>query len=308
MDIEKNGELEETSPAEVFAAVYRARAYGVIHFKGPGGETVFVTLKRGLAHHASGKIGEGGDAVRAVLDWEEGEYRFIEDVMPDEDDFPGNVPPGIAETLGKGKAGALAGKALVKVPPLPILPTGEPAGKISPPTSAELFEELEKAKFTGCCAVGPADERWGLFLIIEGAAVGGLVWDCDSFRRGDEALTALDRGFGQAEGAYETFRFGDDVASAMAVALTGRVAVTRMPSAVVNIEEYLTWVKKAGITGLVSIVAGDRAANILIRHGDVLGAVVAPGTALTAEPDEALALFYAPDATVEAFAATVGII
>jgi len=308
MDIEKNGELKETSPAEIFAAVHRARAYGVIHFKGPEGETVFVTLKRGLAHHASGKAGEGEDAVRAVLNWGEGEYRFIEDVMPDEVNFPGNVPAEVAVALGTGKTGALARTAVVKVPPLPVLPAGELTGKISVKAPAGLFDELEKAKFTGCCAIGPPERRLGLFLFIEGAAVGGLVWDCDSFRRGDEALTAFEKVFGQVEGGFETFRLEDEAASAIAVALTGRVAITRMPSAVVNVEEYLGWVKKSGITGLISIIAGERAANILTRHGNVLGAVVAPGTTLNAEPDEALALFYAREATVEAFAATVGII
>ncbi|HUV86218.1 MAG TPA: DUF4388 domain-containing protein [bacterium] len=308
MDIEKNGELRETGPAEIFTAVHKARAYGVIHFKGPGGETVFVTFKRGLAQHASGKGVEGEAAVQTVLTWREGEYRFIEDVMPDEEDFPVNVPPEVAVALGVGKAETLKGPAAAKVPPPPILAAGEPAGPVSAKSLAELFGGLEKEKFTGCCAVGPAAERLGLFLFIDGAAVGGLMWDCDSYRRGDEAAAALEKVFEQVRGELELFSAGERAASAMAVAFAGHLAITRMPSAAVNIEEYLSWARKARITGLVSIIAGEKAANILIKNGDVLGAVVAPDATVNTEPDEALALFYAREATVEAYAAKAGII
>ncbi len=308
MDIEKNGELDKTSPAEIFAAVHRARAYGVIHFKSAGGETVFVTFKRGLAQHAYGKAGEGEAAVKVVLNWREGEYRFIEDVMPDEENFPVNVPPGIAVALGVGKGEGLEGAALAKVPPLPILTAGEPAGRVSPKDAGDLFGELEKGKFTGCCAVGPSTERLGLFLFIEGAAIGGLMWDCDSFRRGDEAATALEKVFERIKGELELFSAGEEVASAIAVAFAGHLAIARMPSAAINMEEYLSWARKAGLTGLVSIIAGEKAANILIKNGDVLGAVVAPDAAINAEADEALALFYAREATVEAYATKAGII
>jgi hypothetical protein len=306
MDIEKTGELGETSPAEIFAAVHRARAYGVVHFKGAGGETVFVTFKRGLAQHASGKTGEGEAAVMEVLNWRQGEYRFIEDVMPDEVNFPVNVPPEIAVALGVGKGEELEGATLAKVPPLPILVAGESAGPASAETPAELFGRIEEERFTGCCAVGPRAERMGLFLFIEGAAVGGLMWDCDSFRRGDEAATAFEKNFDKVKEELEFFVAVEEVASAIAVAFSGHLAVARMPSAAINIEEYLSWAREAGITGLVSIIAGEKAANILIKNGGILGAVVSPDTTVNAEADEALALFYAREATVEAFAAKAG--
>jgi hypothetical protein len=302
MDIEKTGELEKTSPAEVFAAVHQARAYGVVHFKGGGGETVFVTFKRGLAQHASGKGAEGEAAVKVVLGWREGEYRFIEDVMPDEVNFPVNVPLEIAVALGVGKGEAID-EALTKAPPLSILAVGEPAGPALAENPAELFGALEGEGFTGCCAVGPPAGRIGLFLFIEGAPVGGVMWDCDNFRRGDEAATALERNFDKLKENLELFSVGEEVASAVAVAFSGHLAVARMPSAAINVEEYLSWAHEAGITGLVSIIAGEKAANILMKNGDILGAVVAPDTTVNAEADEALALFYAREATVEAFAA-----
>jgi hypothetical protein len=308
MDIDKNGDLDVTSPAEVFAAIHRARAYGVIHFKGPGGETVFFTFKRGLAQHASGEAGEGEEALKAVLKWREGEYHFIEDVMPDEGDFPANLPPEVATALGAGKTAELEKERQPEAPPLPILPAGEPAGVLSAENAEEIFVKLEKDNFTGCCAVGPAAKRWGLFLFVEGAASGGLIWDGVSFRRGDEAAPALAKVLGRLGGEVELFAVGEEVASAIAVGLSGGVAVTRMPSDVINVEEFLSWAKKAGVTGLISVIGGDKAANILIRHGAVLGAVVAPDTTVNAEADEALALFYAREATVEAFAATADIV
>ncbi len=308
MDIEKNGELEETSAAEVFAAIHRARAYGVIHFKGPEGETVFVTFKRGLAQHASGKGGEGEGAVKAVLGWREGEYRFIEDVIPADEDFPTNIPEAVADALAAGKLGIPAGALPEKVPPLPVLPAGEPAGQISAEAPAKLLDELEGSRFTGCCTVGSAEGEWSLFLFIEGAAVGGLVWDCDSFRRGEDAWPAFEKMFGETARNCELYRLAEEAASAIAVGLSGHVAVVRMPSAVINIEEYLSWAAKSKITGLISVIAGERAANILIKGGEVLGTVVAPDTKISDEPDEALALLYTPGASVEAYATTVGML
>ncbi len=308
MDIDKNGELNETSPAEIFAAVHQARAYGVIHFKSAGGETVFVTFKRGLAQHASGKAGEGEAAVKEVLSWREGEYRFIEDVMPDEVNFPVNVPPEIAVALGVGKDEALEGVAVTKVPPLPILAAGESEGPVAAKDPADIFSGLEKKKFTGCCAVGAATERLGLFLFIEGTAIGGLMWDCDSFRRGEEAAAALEKVFERVKEKLEMYSASEEVASAMAVAFAGHSTIARMPSAAVNMEEYLSWAGEAGTTGLVSIVAGEKVANILIKSGHVLGAVVAPDATVNPEADEALALFYTREATVEAYASKGGII
>lgn len=305
MDIDKTGELNRTSPAEIFEAVHEARAYGVVHFKSAGGETVFVTFKRGLAQHASGKGEEGEAAVKAVLEWRDGEYRFIEDVMPDEVNFPVNVPPEIAVALGAGQ-GEVLEEALAKVPPLPILAAGEPAGPASAENPVGLFGSLEEERFTGCCAVGPPAERWGVFLFIEGATVGGIMWDCDTFRHGDEAAAAFEKNFDEVKDDLELFSAGEEIASAIAVAFSGHLAVARLPSAAVNIEEYLTWARSAGITGLVSIIAGEKAANILIKNGDILGAVVAPDTTVNAEADEALALFYARESTVEAFAAKAG--
>lgn len=308
MDIEKNGDLDITSPAEVFAAIHRARAYGVIHFKGPEGETVFFTFKRGLAQHASGEAGEGEAALKAVLKWREGEYHFIEDVMPDEGDFPPNVSAEVAAAIGLGKAAELEKEKEPEPPPLPILPAGEPAGAFTAENAEGIFSKLEKDGFTGCCAVGPDVKRWGLFLFVEGVTFGGLVWDGESFRRGDEAAPVLTNVLGRLGGEVELFTLGKDTASAIATGLSGPVAVTRMPSAAINLEEFISWAQEARVTGLISVIGGDKAANILIRYGEVLGAIIAPHTTVNAEADEALALFYTRGATVEAFATTNAII
>jgi hypothetical protein len=266
---------------------------------------IFVTFKLGLAQHASGKGTDGEAAVKAVLGWQEGEYRFIEDVMPDEEDFPVNVPAAIAAALGAGEGEALD-EALAKGAPLPVLAVGE--SKPTPPaeTAGELFDLLEKENFTGCCAVGPAEARMGLFVFVEGAPAGGIMWARDSYRRGEEATAALEKSFGKAKGSIELFGTREEVATTVAVAFGGDPAIARLPSAAINMEEYLSWVRGAGITGLVSIIAGDKGANILIKNGYVLGAVVAPDTTLSTEADEALALFYARGATVEAYVSKTG--
>jgi hypothetical protein len=303
MDIDKNGELEKTPAATVFGAVYQALAYGVLHFKGPEGETVFVTFKRGLAQHASGDGVDGEAAVQAVLSWREGEYRFIEDVRPDDDDFPPNVPPEIAETLGAGETEVSAAEPDDEVPPWAVLPAGNAGGKASSRTPDDLLDDAAESRFTGCCAVGPAESRLGLFVFIAGKARGGLMWDGERVRRGDDAWSVFRDAFDRVRGDLEYLNLDDEAAEVVALGLAGEAAIARMPAAVINIEEYLAWVQKDKGTVLVSINAGRRAANILIHSGKILGAVVAPHTELAGEADEALALHYTPAATLEVFAA-----
>jgi hypothetical protein len=172
MDIEKTGELEHTAAEEVFAAVFRARAYGVVHFKSPEGADVFVTFERGLAQHASGGGLEGEAAVKAVLSWREGDYRFIDDIRPDDEDFPPNVPAGVAERLG-GPAEAPVAEVLPPTPPPAVLPAGEDTAGVNVPGTAEaLLATLGETGFTGCCAVGPAANRRGFFVFVAGEARG----------------------------------------------------------------------------------------------------------------------------------------
>jgi hypothetical protein len=302
MDIEKSGELESTSPEEIFAAVYRARAYGIAHFKSPEGTAVFVTFERGLAQHASGGGLDGEAAVEAVLSWEEGDYRFIDDIRPDDDDFPPNVSQEVAESLG-ATAETRSAEASVETPPLPVLPAGEAAGEGAAAETADgLFDDLADERFTGCCAVGPASSRRGLFVFTSGVARGGLLWDGESVCRGDEARAVFDANFGRYRGDLEFLKLDEETAGVLALGLTAGVAIARIPAAAVNIEEYLAWVQRETGTVLVSIVAGRGSANILLKSGEMLGAVIAPGTAIHAEPDEALALYYSPGATIEAFA------
>lgn len=302
MDIEKSGELESTSPEEIFAAVYRARAYGVVHFKSHEGAAVFVTFERGLAQHASGGGLDGEAAVAAVLSWEEGEYRFIDDIRPDDDDFPPNVPHGVAESLG-GAAGTGPAEVSAETPPLPVLPAGEAAGAATTAeTAADLFDDLADERFTGCCALGPASSRRGLFVFVSGETVGGLLWDGGNLRRGDEARAVFEAEFDRYRGDLEFLNLDEATAGVLALGLTGGTAVARIPAAAVNVEEYLAWVQNETGTVLVSIVAGRGSANILLKSGEMLGAVVAPGTEIHPEPDEALALYYSPGATIEVFA------
>ena len=303
MEIAKNGELENTSPEEVFAAVYRARAYGIVHFKGPAGEAVFVAFERGLAQHASGGGLDGEAAVKAVLSWREGEYRFIDDIRPDDEDFPPNVPGEVAESLGAGAAEAPSAEAAAENPPLPVLPAGVADEKVAvPETADELFDGLAESRFTGCCAVGPARSRRGLFVFTAGRARGGLLWDGESMRRGDDARAVLKGDFGRFRDDLEFFNLEEEMAGVLALGLTAGIAIARIPAAALNIEEYLAWVQKDRGTVLVSIVAGRGSANILIKSGGILGAVIAPSTEVSGQPDEALALYYSPEATLEVFA------
>jgi hypothetical protein len=303
MDIEKNGELESTSPEEVFAAVYRARAYGMVHFKNPGGAAVFVTFERGLAQHASGGGLDGEAAVEAVLSWREGDYRFIDDIRPGDDDFPPNVPKEVAEGLGAGAAEEPSAEAAGGIPPLPVLPAGEPAeGMASAETAEELLVGLAEVRFTGCCAVGPARSRRGVFIFAGGEARGGLFWDGEGMRRGSDARAVLERDFGRHRENLEFYKLDEETAGVLALGLAGGIAIARIPATALNIEEYVAWVQRETGTVLISIVAGLGSANILIKSGEMLGAVIAPSTVINPEPDEALALYYSPGATLEVFA------
>jgi hypothetical protein len=303
MDIEKTGELENTSPEDVFAAVYRAQAYGMVHFKNADGQAVFVTFERGLAQHASGEGLDGEAAVEAVLSWREGDYRFIDDIRPDDDDFPPNVPPEVAESLGPGALAEPAEEAAGSVSPLPVLPCGEPAGMtVTAETAEELFDEMAAANFTGCCAVGPARNRAGIFLFVDGDAKDGILLDAEGARRGADARAALERDFGLYSENLEFFELDAGAAGVLALGLTSSPAIVRIPAAVLNIEEYLAWVQRDAGTALISIVADLGPANILIKSGEILGAVIAPGTGINPELDEALALYYSPGATAEVFA------
>jgi len=76
-----------------------------------------------------------------------------------------------------------------------------------------------------------------------------------------------------------------------------------LPAAVVNFDEFIKWAGQAGFTGLVSIVAGGLTANILWAYGEFAGAGVVLEYTLRKEMDEALALLYAPGATVEVYVA-----
>jgi hypothetical protein len=302
MDVDKSGELEVTKAAEVFAAIFRARAYGVIHFKGPEGETVFVTFKRGVAQHASGKGREGETAIRAVLKWEEGEYRFIEDVRPDDEDFPPNVPEVVAEALGLGKR-KLEAAPPASLPPLPVLPAGSAAPPPKADTFSALCEGLAEAAFTGCCVRVSPGGRDGLFVFLRGSLAGGIFWDGLRFQRGDAADPAWQEPEIEKGGVFELFALPPETARAFEAGVTGAVAITRLPAAAVNVEEFLSWVENSRYTALISIVGGERVANILIGEGEVLGAVVAPQAEVNADTEEALALYYTRGATVEAFIA-----
>jgi hypothetical protein len=304
VDIDKSGELEETKAAEVLAAIYRARAYGLAHFKGPTGETIYVTFERGRARHASGDGREGDAALYLVLTWDQGEYRFIEDVKSDEDDFPLNIPAELADSLGSPDDVTEEAEAdeAEDMPPLPVLPGGE-AGEVFKATTADdLEKKLGEAGFSGYCAVGPPDGRAGLLLFSEGEAVCGLLRDGEAFGRVDDVWSGLAPLFDRSARECALYEADAPTASAINAGLSGRRVVARVPSAVVNVDEFLVWAGETGMTGLISIIAGDRTANILIGGGDVLGAVVAPETVLRPETDEALALFYTPGATFEAFA------
>jgi len=300
MDIDKSGELEVTSAAEVFAAIYRARAYGVIHFKGPEAGTVFVTFKRGVAQHASGKGREGETAIRAVLKWKEGEYRFIEDVRPDDGDFPPNVPEIVAEALGRGKRTAEA-PVVEKIPPLPVLPAGSAVPPPKARTFSALCEELAGASFTGVCARSLSGTPNGLFVFLQGSLAGGVVWDGLRYYRGDAADPAWQEPGLERGGDYELFALPPETVRVFETGVAGTVGITRVPAAAVNVEEFVSWVEGSRYTALISIVGGENAANILIEEGKVLGAVVAPHTEVNPDTEEALALYYTRGATVEAF-------
>jgi len=307
MEIEKSGSLDLRPAGQVFRALALARAFGVLYFKGLDGRNVFVIIKRGLAEHASGEAGAGDEALKTVMSWLEGEYRFIEDVQPDTEDFPANVSRALAAAVAGVGADAPAEPPTAappppaKVPALPVLPAGEEAGVVEAGTAAELAAALQAEGFTGACVLGPAGSRRGFFLFNGGSPLGGLLWAGDRLARGEQAEAAFADAAAGAPCAK--LALGADEVAALAAGLTGRVAITRMSASALNVEEYLAWAADAKLTGVISVLADERAANILLREGRVIGAVTAPDTALRREPDEALALLFTPGATVEVYAA-----
>ncbi len=303
MDIEKSGSLAEKTPVEVFGAIYRTHASGVIYFKGPDGKNAFAIVNGGRVEHASGEVGAGDAALKTVLSWRDGEYRFIEDVKADMGEFPPNLSPAVA-ALAVG-AEAPPGKPVEPIPPLPVLPVGEAEGKAAAISPVVLYKEMELAAFTGVCALGGAGSARGMFLFINGKATGGLAWDGKRFLYGKQAEAVLGGIAEEERSGCLKLRLGPEAAAAVGAGLAGAPTIARLPAAVLNIDEFLAWAAETRATALLSIVAEKRAANILIFHGKVLGAVVAPQTALVATVDDALALLYTPGATVEVFTAAL---
>jgi hypothetical protein len=97
------------------------------------------------------------------------------------------------------------------------------------------------------------------------------------------------------------FKAEESAVTVQTAGLLGRIAVTRIPAAVLNVEEFVSFAKDSAVTALICIVAEDRAANVLLFEGRLLGTVVAPETALKPELEDALVLHYTPGATVEVF-------
>jgi hypothetical protein len=139
-------------------------------------------------------------------------------------------------------------------------------------------------------------------VFVAGEARGGLLWDGENMRRGDDARAFFADNFGRLRNDLGFYKLSPGAGEVLALGLAGEAAIARIPAAALNLEEYLAWVGEVKKTVLVSIVAGRGAANILIKGGKILGAVIAPSTNVAAEPDEALALYYSPGATIEVFA------
>jgi hypothetical protein len=275
----------------------------VVHVKGPAGETAFIVFRGGVAKHVSGEFGEGDDSLKVIVSWPEMDYRFIEDVLPGEDLFPANVSLRLAASLGEGDvtAAPTAVSDEEKTPALPVLPMGEPAGTSDAKNITDLFDEAAAAGFTGSCAVGAAARRTGVYLFKRGTPVGGIVWKEGRFLRRVEAEAAFDAVLSRDHSGVELFKAEESAVTVQTAGLLGRIAVTRIPAAVLNVEEFVSFAKDSAVTALICIVAEDRAANVLLFEGRLLGTVVAPETALKPELEDALVLHYTPGATVEVF-------
>jgi len=300
MNVPYTGELNPKKFAALFAALFAARASGVIYFRGPDGRNAFVTLARGRAEHASGEAGEGESAVRLMATWPAGDYRFMEDIRPDAGTFPVNLGRGFADALARGEL-APAPPDEEAGPPFPIIVLGEPVAIPGGADAAGWDAALSRAAFTGCWAIGPPERRRGFVLYMNGAVGGAIAREGRLVLRGDEARGLLWDAARRPGVNAAALAVKPEEAAALKAALTARPAVARIPAVAVNVDEYIAWLEASKQAALISVVAGAQVANILVAAGKRLGAVVAPDSRLKAEVDDALTLFYSAEATVEIF-------
>lgn len=299
----RTGELNPKTTAALFAGLYAERLSGVAYFRNPQGQTVFVSFLRGLAQHASGECGEGDAAIKTVLAWTEGEYRFMDDVRPDPDDFLPNISSSFAAALGGGERIAAEGPFEDSGPPLPILAVGDSMGVVAAAKATEAAAVFPKTAFTGCWALGPAEMRIGFLLYRAGVVAGALTREGKLILRGEEAREAFDGKLLRSAATCEFLKAGEETAQALQAALKGKDAIARMPAAALNIDEYLQWAGDFGLTGVLSAIKDNRVGNIYYCKGKLLGAAATPGCKLSNELDKVLELIYAPGATIEVLAA-----
>lgn len=313
------GNFPDTPLGQVFAGVATGKKNGIIYLKGPNNEQVFVIIKDGNARHVSGDMGDGDPALVGCFGWAVGSYTLIEDITTDETTFINNVSDELAKALAKGVrnyeqlVASLTDTAAT--PPVTAKPPVKSQPKHLMQPAIVFFGKLyTKLCFNGkkpldeLCKLTAPDVFTGIIAAITPEAIGYLFFI--GGKKLGEATISVD-GITACEGAaaglfdeavqIEAFKYPDDVMAPYIAMANGTRAVTRVPAEAVNIDKFIPWTEENRLTCFIWINDNRHTANILIRDGKILGGLTELSGDLNPVIDDALAIFYSPDAEVEIF-------
>ncbi len=313
------GNFSDTPPGQIFSNAAADKKNGVLYLKGPNNENVFVIIKNGKARHVSGDLGEGDPALVGCFGWARGSFSLIEDITTDETTFINNVSDELAKALAKGVdshehlIASLTGT--VAAPPVTAKPPAKSQPKHLMQPAIVFFGDLyTKLCFNGkksledLCKLTAPDVFTGIIAAITPKALGYLFFV--GGKKLGEATISVD-GITACEGAaadlfdvavqIEAFKYAENVMAPYIAMANGTRAVTRVPAEAVNIDKFILWAEESGLTCFIWINDNRHTANILIRNGKILGGLTELAGGLNPVIDDALAIFYSPDAEVEIF-------
>ncbi len=313
------GNFSETPPGHIFTDAASGKKNGVVYLRGPDNEHVFVIIKDGKARHVSGDLGEGDPALVGCFGWPEGSYSLIEDITTDEKTFINNVSDELATVLAKGidsydqLISALTGVTGTTAPG--TSPDTKKPKHLTQPAiiffgnlytklcfnGKKSLEEIRKLAapdvFTGVIAAITSDAIGYLFF-SGGKKLGEATINSDGITACEGAAAGL---FDEAA-QIEAYECPDAVMTSYMALANGTRAVTRVPAEAVNIDRFIPWAEDKGLTCFIWINDNRHTANILIKGGETLGGLTELSGDLNPVIDDALAIFYSPDAEVEIFA------
>lgn len=312
------GEITKETIGNLFMVIADGKTNGVFYLKGPAEENVFIIIKSGRVRHVSGDLGEGDPAIAACFTWDEGVYTFIEDITTDSGTFVDNISDEMADLLASGisdydeLAAGLTG-VTVSTEIAPEKRAGSrstlrrPAiiffGELYPKLCFKEPRSLEDIRllaipdvFTGILSAITQDAI-GYAFYIGGKRLGEARANEDGITACEGAAVSLFENAAQ----IEAYKYEPVVMDSYIALANGARAIARINSAAINIDEFIPWAEREKLTCFIWVSDKRHTANILISKGKTLGGLTNLSNSLNPVIDDALAIFYSPDALVEVF-------